>query len=363
MKRILSLVVIAVMAVLIPYGAWQAYQNYLISPKPISQEEILANKQKELEKAISKAKAGDAEAQYQMGLKYYNGRVNVDVDYKKAFEWYQKAAEQGHVKAQNNLGLMYQTGQGTSKDIQKAIYWYEKAVEQGNVKAHVNLGHVFYFARGSVEQNYERAHELYQRASEEGDVEAKYKLGVMYYYGRGVDIDYQKALEYFSYAIDKNHSVAYQALAVMFRDGQGVERDLPHAGSLYQKAADLGYEDANTYLEDQRKLCLEEQATSSKRDQVNACLIVAGTKTEPEALRNLVLFYVKGQGVHEDDVEAYAWGSAYLSLFTKEERMESDQKKGLIISLMALLSEMDKSTQEEAIKKAQLYIKNFGQEQ
>ena len=362
MKRILSLVVIAVMAVLIPYGAWQAYQNYLISPKPLSQEEIQANKQKELEEAISKAEAGDAEAQYQMGLKYYNGRVNVDVDYKKAFEWYQKAAEQGHVKAQNNLGLMYQTGQGTSKDIQKAIYWYEKAVEQGNIKAHVNLADIYYEGT-SVKKDYEKAYELYHFASSAGNVNANYSLGVMFSYGEGVEKDYQKSLEYFDRAAEQNSKIAHYALAVMYENGQGIKRDLPHAGSLYQKAADLGYEDASTYLEDQRKLCLEEQATSSKRDQVNACLIVAGTKTEPEALRNLVLFYVKGQGVHEDDVEAYAWGSAYLSLFTKEERMESDQKKGLIISLMALLSEMDKSTQEEAIKKAQLYIKNFGQEQ
>ena len=29
------------------------------------------------------------------------------MNYKKAIEWYEKAAEQGHAEAQFNLGLMY----------------------------------------------------------------------------------------------------------------------------------------------------------------------------------------------------------------------------------------------------------------
>jgi TPR repeat protein len=56
------------------------------------------------------AKQGHAEAQYNLGIMYYNGR-GVDVNYKKAIEWYEKAAEQGLLNAQSNLGVMYQNGQ------------------------------------------------------------------------------------------------------------------------------------------------------------------------------------------------------------------------------------------------------------
>ena len=50
---------------------------------------------------------GHRSAQYNLGLMYRDGH-GVDVNYKKAIEWYEKAAEQGLAKAQHNLGIMYQ---------------------------------------------------------------------------------------------------------------------------------------------------------------------------------------------------------------------------------------------------------------
>ena len=41
---------------------------------------------------------GDAQAQYAIGVCYYNG-TGVDKDEKEAIKWYQKAAEQGHGQA------------------------------------------------------------------------------------------------------------------------------------------------------------------------------------------------------------------------------------------------------------------------
>ena len=34
------------------------------------------------------------------------------MNYKKAFEWYEKAAAQGHATAQSNMGVLYDKGQG-----------------------------------------------------------------------------------------------------------------------------------------------------------------------------------------------------------------------------------------------------------
>ena len=62
---------------------------------------------------------------------YQNG-YGVEKDYKKAFEWFFKSAEQGNSFGQYNLGVMYQNGCGVEKDLKKAIEWYFKSAEQGN---------------------------------------------------------------------------------------------------------------------------------------------------------------------------------------------------------------------------------------
>ena len=59
----------------------------------------------------------------------------VEVDYVKANEWFQKAAEQGNADAQCNLGVMYAEGQGVEVDNAKANEWYQKSAEQGNAVA------------------------------------------------------------------------------------------------------------------------------------------------------------------------------------------------------------------------------------
>jgi TPR repeat protein len=39
----------------------------------------------------------------------------------KSFYWYQKAAEQDHVKAQVMLGYLYEQSEGTEKNFEKAF--------------------------------------------------------------------------------------------------------------------------------------------------------------------------------------------------------------------------------------------------
>ena len=60
----------------------------------------------------------------------YANAEGVSKDLAKARAWYEKAAVQGHAKAQNNLGVMYGLGQGVAKDLSKAREWFEKAATQ-----------------------------------------------------------------------------------------------------------------------------------------------------------------------------------------------------------------------------------------
>ena len=61
-------------------------------------------------------------------------------DYTAAFPKFMKAAKQGIARAQYNLGLIYNKGQGVTKDARQAVYWYTKAAKQGYAHAQVNLG-------------------------------------------------------------------------------------------------------------------------------------------------------------------------------------------------------------------------------
>jgi len=88
------------------------------------------------------AKAGNREAQFQLGGLYADGQ-GVPQDYAQSREWYRKAAAQGHALAQNNLGVMYHLGQGVQQDFAEAARWVRKAAEQGHVKAQPMLGFMY----------------------------------------------------------------------------------------------------------------------------------------------------------------------------------------------------------------------------
>lgn len=93
-----------------------------------------------------------------------------------------KAANLDHVKAQLELGLMYAEGKGVEKNIKETLKWFIKAAEQGNVNAQNNLG-IMYDAAGL----YDEAFKWFKKAAEQGLDKAQQILGVMYYNGRGVE--------------------------------------------------------------------------------------------------------------------------------------------------------------------------------
>ena len=95
----------------------------------------------------ARAGHGDADAQYELGIMYAEGRGVPQHD-AVAFAWYRQAAEQGVAKAQFNVGLMYSSGRGVPRDAAEAVTWYQEAAAQGLAEAQVNLGVIF--AAGQV---------------------------------------------------------------------------------------------------------------------------------------------------------------------------------------------------------------------
>ena len=62
----------------------------------------------------------------------------VPQDYKGAIKWYRLAAEQGHAKAQSNLGSMYGNGRGVLQNNVLAHMWFNLGAANGNEDARKN---------------------------------------------------------------------------------------------------------------------------------------------------------------------------------------------------------------------------------
>src|ERR1039458_6847193 len=77
------------------------------------------------------ADQGDADAQWQMGVRYHNGE-DVPHDDAQAMQWFLRAAEQGHVTAQATLGAYYWAGRGVPQDLSKAYFWSVIALAGGD---------------------------------------------------------------------------------------------------------------------------------------------------------------------------------------------------------------------------------------
>jgi len=80
------------------------------------------------------AEAGDARAQFYLGVLYNHGR-GVKKNFEEAVKWYRLAAMQGHAKAQCNLGTMHGSGLGVVKDPVQAQMWFHLAAESKDEEA------------------------------------------------------------------------------------------------------------------------------------------------------------------------------------------------------------------------------------
>ncbi|MEO1034803.1 MAG: caspase family protein [Pseudomonadota bacterium] len=85
-----------------------------------------------LQRWTGPAEDGDAEAQYYVARIYANGMDNVPVSYDQAAVWYQKASDQGHNEAMQELGYLYEQGLGVEQDALLALNLQRKASGLGD---------------------------------------------------------------------------------------------------------------------------------------------------------------------------------------------------------------------------------------
>ncbi len=101
-------------------------------------------------------------------------------DYTEARKWFQRAAKRGHKNAQYMLGLLYYNGKGVERNCKESKAWFQRAAEQGHAEAQYMLGLLYYDGKGG-QKDYNRASEWFRKAAGKGDKEAQYMLGIIHY--------------------------------------------------------------------------------------------------------------------------------------------------------------------------------------
>lgn len=220
----------------------------------------------------AKAKGGDPNAQFCLGLKYYQGSGCIQ-DLSKASHWFRKAAEQGHAEAQEKLAEMLDCGKGVSRNPEEAAVWYRKAAEQRRAKAQARLAVMLDRGEG-IPRDLEAAAPLYCKAARQGNETAQLRLAEMFDKGEGVPRNREKAENLYrplaergnpvarawidafdAEAVEKLRKAARQgnvmaqfALAEAYEEGRGVQKDIVLAWIWGRLAADGGHEDAGKFL-------------------------------------------------------------------------------------------------------------------
>lgn len=200
----------------------------------------------QIERWLVLAKSGDADAQASLGWEYE------DSDPKEALRWYRRAAEQGHADAQFALGLMYYEGRGVQENHAEAAIWLHQAVENGSTIALYNLAFQYQYGEG-VPKDLTKAEELYVAyISRDGDIDSGFvesQLGKLYRDVDNPDRDVSKAHSYFLSASEYGSVESMVALGDIYREGcSDIPRDFNESISWYRKAADKGSREAQFKL-------------------------------------------------------------------------------------------------------------------
>jgi hypothetical protein len=151
------------------------------------------------------------------------------------------------MSAESNLGVLYFTGDGVTKDSLEAVRWFRKAAEEGHDVAQLNLGAMYVNGEGVPQDSTEGAR-WYRRAAEQGNAQAQNHLGTMYVNGNGATRDNVEAVRWFRKAAAQGLPDAQKNLGVMYINGEGVAKDLVQAYFWLSVAGSNGEETARRYL-------------------------------------------------------------------------------------------------------------------
>lgn len=147
------------------------------------------------------ALGGDANAEYEIGLRYLDGR-GIPQNTAEAVRWLERAANAGVVPAQFRLGGLFEKGLGVKKNLETARKLYVSAAEKGNAKAMHNLA-VLYAEGIDGKPDYKTAAIWFRKAAEHGTADSQHNLGILYARGVGLEQNLAESYKWFALAANQ----------------------------------------------------------------------------------------------------------------------------------------------------------------
>ncbi|MCY1397168.1 putative beta-lactamase HcpC precursor [compost metagenome] len=223
--------------------------SMLPTSKPTPTEQPLA--------ALAVAPAGDSEAEYQQGLRFYKGN-GVPENNVEAANWFRKAAEKGHPAAQVSLGNLYRDGVGVQKSYSETVNWYRKSADQGFAKGERSLGYMYDKGLGVTEDN-ALAADWYRKAALKDDAPAQTFLGILYEEGDGVPQSYDEAESWYMKAVyngDDNAPAYLNNLRMKMENlyaEEDYEEPAPSGGQIFMNAMNTFAQEYNGAMAEQAR--------------------------------------------------------------------------------------------------------------
>jgi len=237
--------------------------NYVESFKFLSKAVDIMSSKSFVELLYSSHKDFLPEAQYNLGVMYVYGG-GVDIDFVKAVDLFEKAANGGMIDAKVALCEVYCIGgPGVEKNFNKAYLHIKDAAEAGNGKAQCHLGD-FYKDGIAVEVDLKKAFEWYSKSYGQGVEESIPKIAEAYFYGDGVEKNLNMAFEILDGADFPNNIYILGRLGVFYHNGIGTHKDQQKALECFKKSAALGSEWAQGVID--KYYSSEEDSSSGIED-------------------------------------------------------------------------------------------------
>lgn len=165
----------------------------------------------------------------------------------KAFQLFMQRANNGEAKAMNAVAIQYMKGLGVDSNFNLAVYWFNQAITNGYTKSLVNLG-MLYKHKASDSLGYSIACNYFNQALQASEPSSYFAQGYMLYKGLGCTQSYTSALALFNQGIALNQSNCMYFKGLCYKLGYGVSIDADSANYYIDKAAQLGYKQANAEL-------------------------------------------------------------------------------------------------------------------
>ncbi len=200
--------------------------------------------QRDVDKAVElmtkAAELGNVDAQQELADWYFYTDNDFPNDDKKAFEWAEKAYNNGCIYSPHFLYQCYLKGYGTSVDINYAMKLLREAADLGFARPIEELGN-YYNSGAYVEKDEKKAAYYYKKLSVADNCanDTAYNIGVMYWHGNGTEINYKKAIKWFNYCIDTFDDWGSKIpIAVLTYEGKGFVKDTSKGIRLMMQIAD-----------------------------------------------------------------------------------------------------------------------------